>query len=1005
MATVSDVTVSAAINSLSAVLFLVAFAILRLQPMNDRVYFSKCLKIFIPIAALALSVLLPVNYTDRNFEIMSTKVVYNANKLAKIVNQKKDLHNRLIYYTNKYERKHDKRPTTKVRGSKLSRYLSFCVICSFITFRFEVAERERVIGDPKSVVPAAFVSFKSRWGAAVCAQTQQTRNPIHWLTTWAPQPRDVYWDNLAIPFIELNMRRLLIAAAVIGLTFFFMIPIAFVQTLANIESIEKVVPFLKPLINKGPIKSVIQGFLPGIVLKIFILILPMIVMAMSKIEGFVAISTLEARSAAKFHLFLIVNVFFGSIVAGTVLQQLEEFLNQKPADIPRIIGVSIPMKATFFMTYIMVDGWAGIAAEILRLIPLIIFHLKNIFLVKTEKDREEAMNPGSLAWPVTEPLSAGGNSEHERCSTLDTFSSRVAFFKDVAVFDDFEDYEYPLVATKRSSRNGSQIGTDQGSPSVDLTRNKNMIFGYGLNAVGFLNPFLRLKIFVPIALLAFAVLLPVNYTGENFKIVSLNMKDITFGEIDKFSISNVPAASKRLIAHIAMAYVFTFWTCYVLYKEYKIVLVRNVPPDPDESVSDHVDHFFRVNHPDQYLSHQVVYNANKLAKMVAQKKHLHNRLIYYTNKHERNPDKRPTTKVSAFVSFRSRWGAAVCAQTQQTRNPTRWLTDWAPEPRDVYWDNLAIPFVELNVRRLLMAGALFGLTFCFIVPIALVQTLANIESIEKVVPFLKPLINKRSIKSVIQGFLPGIVLKLFLIILPMILMAMSKIEGFTALSALEARSAGKFHLFLLNIFLVKTEKDREEAMDPGSLLWPVTEPRMQLYFLLGLVYSTVTPILLPFIIIINVYHQKYESAASFWPDVNRRILIGLTISQFTLLGLLSTKNATNSTPFLLVLPVLTFWFHRFCKNRFESAFRKFPLQDAMIKDTLERATEPHLDLKSYLQDAYIHPVFKDGEIDTSMDVYDDDDYPVVATRRSSRKGSQVGTREGSPDERSGILAV
>jgi len=35
------------------------------------------------------------------------------------------------------------------------------------------------------------------------------------------------------------------------------------------------------------------------------------------------------------------------------------------------------------------------------------------------------------------------------------------------------------------------------------------------------------------------------------------------------------------------------------------VLVRNVPPDPDESVSEHVEHFFCVNHPDHYLLHQV----------------------------------------------------------------------------------------------------------------------------------------------------------------------------------------------------------------------------------------------------------------------------------------------------------------------------------------------------------------------------------------------------------------
>ena len=63
----------------------------------------------------------------------------------------------------------------------------------------------------------------------------------------------------------------------------------------------------------------------------------------------------------------------------------------------------MPMKATFFITYIMVDGWASVAAEVLRLVPLIVFHLKNTFLVKTEKDREQAMDPGFLDFAVYEP--------------------------------------------------------------------------------------------------------------------------------------------------------------------------------------------------------------------------------------------------------------------------------------------------------------------------------------------------------------------------------------------------------------------------------------------------------------------------------------------------------------------------------------------------------------------------------------------------------------------------
>ncbi|XP_059300916.1 CSC1-like protein At4g02900 isoform X2 [Lycium ferocissimum] len=604
--------------------------------------------------------------------------------------------------------------------------------------------------------------------------------------------------------------------------------------------------------------------------------------------------------------------------------------------------------------------------------------------------------------------------------------------------------------------------------------------------------------------------------------------------------------SFRFWAHVAMAYVYTFWTFYILYKEYKTistmrlhflssekrrpdqftVLVRNVPPDPDESVNEHVEHFFRVNHPDHYLGHQVVYNANKVAELVEKKKSFHNWLTYYQTKYERNPEKKPKIKTgfwglwgksvdaidhymteieklteeeaeereqvisdpnaivpAAFVSFKSRWGAAVCAQTQQSRNSTIWLTDWAPEPRDVYWDNLSIPYVQLSVRRLLMAVALFFLTFFFMIPIGFVQAFASIDGIEKALPFLKPLIDMDVIKSFVQGFLPGIVLKIFLILLPMILMIMSKLEGFTSLSSLDRRSAAKYHLFVIvnvffgsiitgaafeqlerflhqspteipktigvtlpmkatffitfimvdgwagiaaeilrlvplvmfhikNTFLVKTEHDREQAMDPGSLNFSVAEPRLQLYFLLGLVYSVVTPILLPFIIvffafaymvfrhqIINVYDQKYESGASFWPDVNRRILIGLGISQLLLIGLLSTRHASKSTPLLIVLTVLTIWFHKFCKDRFESVFVKLPLQDAVVKDTVERTTEPNFNLKEYLQDAYLHPVLRGIELEILKELDDEENNLLVATKRTSRWSSKTVSNATSEDQK------
>ncbi|XP_030544315.1 CSC1-like protein At3g21620 isoform X3 [Rhodamnia argentea] len=567
MASLSDIGVAAAINILSAVAFFVAFAILRIQPFNDRVYFPKwylkglrCsplrpnafvskfvnldfrsylrflnwmpealrmpepelidhagldsavylriylsgLKIFGPITILAFSVMVPVNWTNgslkhskfshsdidklsisnvpngshrfwthlvmayaftfwtcyvlkREYEIVASmrlhflasehrrpdqftvlvrnvppdpdesvselvehffmvnhpdhylthQVVYNANKLSNLVDEKKKLQNWLDYYQLKYTRNQSQRPTTKT--GTLGLWGERMDAIDFYTSKIEkisreiAQEKENTISSSKSVMPASFVSFKTRWGAAVCAQTQQTRNPSVWLTEWAPEPRDVYWANLAIPYVSLSVRRLMVAVAFFFLTFFFMIPIALVQSLANIEGIEKALPFLRPIIEVKAIKSFIQGFLPGIALKIFLLFLPTILMLMSKFEGFISTSTLERRSATRYYLFQFINVFLGSIITGTAFQQLNNFIHQSANEIPKTIGVSIPMKATFFITYIMVDGWAGVAAEILRLKPLIMYHLKNSFLVKTEKDREEAMDPGTLGFNTGEP--------------------------------------------------------------------------------------------------------------------------------------------------------------------------------------------------------------------------------------------------------------------------------------------------------------------------------------------------------------------------------------------------------------------------------------------------------------------------------------------------------------------------------------------------------------------------------------------------------------------------
>eukprot|EP01018_Ginkgo_biloba_P026667 Gb_11285 [translate_table: standard] len=63
------------------------------------------------------------------------------------------------------------------------------------------------------------------------------------------------------------------------------------------------------------------------------------------------------------------------------------------------------------------------------------------------------------------------------------------------------------------------------------------------------------------------------------------------------------------------------------------------------------------------------------------------------------------------------------------------------------------------------------------------------------------------------------------------------------------------------------------------------------------------------------------------------------------------------------------------------------VEEATIKDTLEQVTEPNLNLKGYLRNAYIHPVFKTDE-DDKDDEYgmgdSKEDDTLVLTKRQSR---------------------
>jgi hypothetical protein len=65
----------------------------------------------------------------------------------------------------------------------------------------------------------------------------------------------------------------------------------------------------------------------------------------------------------------------------------------------------------------------------------------------------------------------------------------------------------------------------------------------------------------------------------------------------------------------------------------------------------------------------------------------------------------------------------------------------------------------------------------------------------------------------------------------------------------------------------------------------------------------------------------------------------------------------------------------------------------MVKDTLERAVEPNLNLRLYLQEAYVHPAFKGGEFGKTAIIDDEEENPLIQTKRACRSSKPESDNE------------
>ncbi|KAK9804434.1 hypothetical protein WJX72_012500 [[Myrmecia] bisecta] len=263
-----------------------------------------------------------------------------------------------------------------------------------------LAELRRLIAEEsvnarKVTVPAAFVTFRTRRAQVIASTSMQHHDQRAWRVSAAPGPDEIVWRNLRWRKWERKVRTVLVWSAFVCLTLFYMIPVGAVQALIEVSRLQQV-PFFREILNIDFVRSILTAILPGLVLKIFLLLLPMLLVFMNRRQGMNSLSKIDFGVVHKFFIFQVVTVFFGSFLVGSFLTQANQWIKD-PASALNLLGTAAPLTSIFFMTYLVLQGFSAKPLNFLRIVGLVLFWIQSK-LAATERAKARLWQNQTMAY-------------------------------------------------------------------------------------------------------------------------------------------------------------------------------------------------------------------------------------------------------------------------------------------------------------------------------------------------------------------------------------------------------------------------------------------------------------------------------------------------------------------------------------------------------------------------------------------------------------------------------
>ena len=248
---------------------------------------------------------------------------------------------------------------------------------------------------------AGFISFKTALVTNTAVRVEHNPRPFQYEVKPAPLVHDVYWPALLLTRKARLIRSAIVNTLIVLSFAFWTIPMAFIQSLSNLDTVASRLPFLAPLVDAIPSRllPVVQGYLPSLGLMLLILILPIVLMWLCRVQGVEAYSWQQLSLLHKYFLFQIFIFFIFNALSKTLYQAtVVDWQNMSASAVLSMVAVGFTSVAPFFINFIMLRALTGFPLQLVRLWPLIWGQFQLRYSCKTVREKREAQTPPTIAY-------------------------------------------------------------------------------------------------------------------------------------------------------------------------------------------------------------------------------------------------------------------------------------------------------------------------------------------------------------------------------------------------------------------------------------------------------------------------------------------------------------------------------------------------------------------------------------------------------------------------------